>query len=102
MVYNISDRITLGGKEIFLESILLMKKLSVLNTIYHLLKTIITENIIIFIIKKKIKKIKIPQMVYNIRDWVTQGGMVLFSESILLMKIAVLNTKQKKNPTNGI
>ena len=56
MVYNISDRITLGGKEIFLESILLMKKLSVLNTIYHLLKTIITENIIIFIIKKKIKK----------------------------------------------
>ena len=42
-------------------------------------------------------------MVYNIRDWVTQGGMVLFSESILLMKIAVLNTKQKnKNPTNGI
>ena len=29
MVYNISDRITLGGMEIFLESILLMKNVSI-------------------------------------------------------------------------
>ena len=65
--------------------------MSVLNIIYHLLKTKITEKIIIFIIKKKRKKI--PQMVYNISDWVTWGGMVLFSESILLMKIVSIEYK---------
>ena len=58
---------------------------------YHLLRTKITEIIIIFIIKRKEKKI--PQMVYNISDWVTWGGMVLFSESILLMKIVIIEHK---------
>ena len=32
-------------------------------------------------------------MVYNISDWVTWGGMVLFSESILLMKIVSIEHK---------
>ena len=32
-------------------------------------------------------------MVYNISDWVTWGGMVLFSESILLMKIVIIEHK---------
>ena len=65
--------------------------MSVLNTLYHLLKTKITEKMIIFLIKKKRKKI--PPMVYNISDWVTWGGMVLFSESILLMKIVIIEQK---------
>ena len=66
--------------------------MSVLNTIYHLLGTKITEKkIIVFIIKNKRKKI--PQMVYNISDWVTWGGMVLFPESILLMKIVSIEYK---------
>ena len=32
-------------------------------------------------------------MLYNISDWVTWGGMVLFSESILLMKIVSIEHK---------
>ena len=46
---------------------------------YHLLRTEITEKIIIFIIKRKEKKI--PQMVYNISDWVTWGEVELFTDS---------------------
>ena len=46
---------------------------------YHLLRTKITEKIIIFIIKRKEKKI--PQMVYNISDWITWGEVELFTDS---------------------
>ena len=45
---------------------------------YHLLRTKITEKIIIFIIKRKEKK---TQMVYNINDWVTWGEDELFTDS---------------------
>ena len=58
---------------------------------YHLLRTKITEKIIIFIIKRKEKKI--PQMVYNISDWVTWGEVELFTDSSFAeKKLSLLST----------
>ena len=65
--------------------------MSVLNTIYHLLGAKITEKKSFSLLG--IKEKRIPQMVYNISDWVTWGGMVLFKESILLMKIVSIEYK---------